>query len=156
LSKPAALQMNQPSALKEAAGADLVIITRREFFAAMAALAKAREQAELRVALVDVEDIYDEFNYGHIAPQAIRDFLSYARSNWRIKPQYLLLAGDASYDGRNYLGYGNADMVPTKLIDTTYMETASDEWFTDFNNDGIADIATGRLPVRDAAEAAIV
>lgn len=33
------------------------------------------------------------------------------------------------------------------------METGSDDWLADFNNDGIADIAIGRLPVRAATEA---
>src|SRR5262249_3620862 len=34
-----------------------------------------------------------------------------------------------------------------------FMETASDDWLADFNDDGIADIALGRLPVRTAEEA---
>jgi hypothetical protein len=63
--------------------------------------------------------------------------------------------GDASYDPRNYL-YGYADLVPTELVDTAYMETASDGWFADFDGDGIGDIAVGRLPVKSAAEAATV
>jgi len=39
------------------------------------------------------------------------------------------------------------------LIDTDYMEAASDDWFTDTNDDGVPEIATGRLPIRSAAEA---
>jgi len=33
------------------------------------------------------------------------------------------------------------------------METASDDWFVDFNDDGLPKMAIGRLPVRTAAEA---
>jgi hypothetical protein len=33
------------------------------------------------------------------------------------------------------------------------METASDDWFADFNGDGLAEMALGRLPVRTAGEA---
>jgi hypothetical protein len=33
------------------------------------------------------------------------------------------------------------------------METASDDWFVDFNNDGIPELAIGRLPVMTADEA---
>jgi hypothetical protein len=36
------------------------------------------------------------------------------------------------------------------------LRTASDDWFTDFNDDGIADIPVGRIPVRTPAEAALV
>jgi hypothetical protein len=51
-----------------------------------------------------------------------------------------LFVGDASYDSRNYLGAGDVDFVPTKLIDTLYLETASDDWFADFNDDGLAEM----------------
>jgi hypothetical protein len=34
------------------------------------------------------------------------------------------------------------------------METAFDDWFTDFDGDGLAELATGRLPFRTADEAA--
>src|SRR5262249_50774269 len=41
----------------------------------------------------------------------------------------------------------------TKLLDTDYLETASDEWFADSNDDGVGEIAVGRLPVRSPQEA---
>jgi len=36
------------------------------------------------------------------------------------------------------------------------METASDDWMVDFNNDGMPQMAIGRLPVRTAEEATAV
>ena len=68
----------------------------------------------------------------------------------------MLLVGDASFDPRNYLGSGDFDFVPTKLIDTAYLETASDDWFVDLNSDGLSEMAIGRLPVQTKEEAAIV
>jgi hypothetical protein len=68
----------------------------------------------------------------------------------------VLLVGDASFDPRNYLGYGSLDFVPTKLVETVQLETASDDWFVDLNNDGLPEIAIGRLPVQTVEEAAIV
>ena len=97
-----------------------------------------RERQGLRVAVVSVEDIYDEFSLGHRTPQAIRDFLEFARSNWEPSPHHVLLVGDASFDPKNYLDKGDFDLVPTRLVDTRLMETASDDWFTDFNDDGTA------------------
>ena len=64
-----------------------------------------------------------------------------------------MLLGDASVDPRNYMGTGTYDYVPTRMVITALLRTASDDWFTDFNNDGIADIPIGRIPVRTAAEA---
>jgi hypothetical protein len=59
-------------------------------------------------------------------------------------------------DPRNYQGNGLTDFVPTKLIDAATMETASDDWLADFNNDGVAEMAVGRLPVRTKTEADLV
>src|SRR4029077_5814817 len=71
-------------------------------------------------------------------------------------PQSILLVGDASLDPRNYLGFGDFDFVPTRLIDTAAFKTASDDWFTDFAQTGFATIPTGRLPVRTPQDAALV
>ncbi|MBI3654167.1 MAG: hypothetical protein HY231_24315 [Acidobacteria bacterium] len=133
--------------------ADFVIITCRDFFPALEVFTKVRQSQGYRVALIDVEDLYDEFAYGQKTPQAIKDFLLFARANWQSAPKFLLLAGDASYDPKNYLGAGNFDFVPTKLWDSATMETATDDWFADFNNDGISDLPVGRLPIRSLTEA---
>ena len=64
--------------------------------------------------------------------------------------------GDASFDPRNYIRQVDHDQVPTKLIDTAFQETGSDSWLADMNDDGIEDIALGRLPAANAAEAQII
>jgi len=83
-----------------------------------------------------------------------RDFLQYASQYWKTPPQFVLLAEDASFDLKNYLGFGDWDIVPTRLIDTSSMETASDDWLADFDGDGITKLAIGRLPVRSKGESA--
>jgi hypothetical protein len=134
-------------------GADLLIVTRPDFFDGLELLKAFRQRQGLSVTLLDVEDIYDEFSYGQKSPQAVKDFLAFARLNWKKAPRFVLLAGDASYDPKNYLGRGDFDFVPTRLIDTQFMETASDDWFADSDGDGLAEMAIGRLPVRTAQEA---
>src|SRR5206468_940727 len=56
-------------------------------------------------------------------------------------------------DPRNYLGLGEFDLVPTKLLPTTLLETASDDWFGDLDGDELPDLAVGRIPVRTREEA---
>jgi len=154
IKSPVSMQANQPSSLKAASNqADMIIITHSSMLSAVAPLKTLREGQKLSVAVVDVEDIYDEFNFGERSPKAIRDFLLTARRSWKKAPRFALLIGDATYDPKRYLGGGDFDLVPTKLLDTSYLETASDDWFTDFNNDGVADIAIGRLPARTSEEA---
>ncbi len=132
--------------------ADFLIIAHGSLIQSMTLLAEWRKKQGLTVETVAIEDIYDEFSFSHPTPQAIRDLLGYAAKNWRRAPKYVLFAGDASFDPRDYLGLGLADLVPTKLIDTELLETASDDWFADFNDDGIPEIAVGRLPVRSSEE----
>lgn len=150
----AAITSNRPSDLRSGEhAADLVIVTHRDFLESVKPLQSLRESQGLRVAVVDVEDVYDEFNYGDKSPQAIKDFLAFAKANWRTAPRFALFVGDASLDPKNHLGRGDSDFVPTRLIDTLLMETASDEWLADFDGDGLAEMALGRLPVRTAGEA---
>lgn len=153
-SQVAGVRANQPSSWRHPSnGADLLIITHRYFSSALGTLKSLRESQGLSVAIVDVEDAYDEFSYGQKTPQALKNFLAYAKGNWNTTPRFVLLAGDASLDPKNYLGYGDSDFVPTKLVDTQILETASDNWLADLDDDGVEDLAVGRLPVRDAQEA---
>jgi CSLREA domain-containing protein/uncharacterized repeat protein (TIGR01451 family) len=136
--------------------ADLLIIAHGNFISSLAPLKTLRQKQGLAVEIVDVEDIYDEYSFGEKQPQAIKDFLASIKGNWRLAPRYVLFVGDASYDARNYLRAGDFDFVPSKLIDTAFMETASDDWYADFNDDGLAEMFVGRLPVRTNLEASAV
>ncbi|HEY2971792.1 MAG TPA: C25 family cysteine peptidase, partial [Pyrinomonadaceae bacterium] len=150
---PASVAANQPSNWNAASNAaNMVIITHKDFREAVEPLAALRRSQGLSVAVVDVEDVYDEFSFGAHTPLALKNFLSFANSHWSTKPTYLLLVGDSSWDPRNYLDQGENDFVPTKLIDTAHLETGSDDWLADFNNVGLANMAIGRLPGRTAAE----
>jgi hypothetical protein len=136
--------------------ADFIIVTANRLIPAVEQLKAQRETEALKVMVVDVESIYDEFNFGNKSPQAIKDFLAFAKASWQRGPGYVLLVGDATFDPKDYLGKGEADLIPTKLIDTAKMQTSSDDWFSDLNGDEIPDIAIGRLPVRSELEAQIV
>lgn len=151
---PAQLLPSRASAWNAATNkADLVIIAARPFIAAAAPLKTARDAQGISTQIIDVQDLYDEFGFGQRGPQPIKDFLARSKS-WKTVPRYMLLLGDATFDPRNYYNLGTFDFVPTRLVNTAEMKTASDDWLSDFNNDGIADVATGRLPARTAAEAA--
>lgn len=149
---PASVALNTASTLSTIGhNANLVIITHRNFITQANAWADYRRGQGIQVEVVDVEDVYDEFNYGVLSANSLRDFLNYARTNWTTPPQYVLLIGDGSYDPRNYEGTGYWDLIPAKLFDSVYSETASDDAIVDFNNDGLAELAVGRIPARTTA-----
>ncbi|HTG15931.1 MAG TPA: C25 family cysteine peptidase, partial [Blastocatellia bacterium] len=152
---PAAMVLDEPSSWRtHGQAADYVAITRKDLVSSIQPLKTQRQSQGLLVAVVDVEDVYDEFSFGNKSPQALKDFLSYAKTSWTKAPRFVLFAGDATYDPKNYTGVGDFDLVPTKLIETANGETATDDWFVDINGDGVPDMAIGRLPVRTDQETA--
>ena len=152
----AELAVNRPSTWSDGkSGADLLIVSNPLFTSAASTLAAARQREGISTAIVDVDDVYDEMNFGIRDPQAIRAFLQSAMK-WKKAPKWILLLGDASFDARNYLDLGAFDFVPTAMIPTLYLKTASDDTLTDFDGDGIADVPVGRIPARTAADAALV
>ena len=156
ISPPAGLAFHTPAKLaRQREGSDMVIITHPDFQPALGPLVSLHESRGTSVQVVTIDEVFDAFNYGERSPFAVRAFLQDAVTNWRVKPKYLLLVGDASLDPRNYLGLGDLDFVPTRIIETAAFKTASDDWFSDFQGNGFATIATGRIPADTESEAAL-
>ncbi|RPJ81108.1 MAG: hypothetical protein EHJ94_05205, partial [Deltaproteobacteria bacterium] len=138
---------NRSNLRKNKNGADYIVISIPELEAGARALAEYRQQKGLTTKVVMLEDILDEFNHGIAGPSAIRNFLSYAYQNWIIPPRYVVLAGDGTFDYKDYQGHG-VNLIPPFLISTSYGLFASDIPFADIkNDDGIPEIAIGRIPV---------
>ncbi len=153
----ASVRQNHPSHWHSPqAGSEIVVVSAEPFAGAVTPLLQAHRAEGKSVTVVLIDDLYDEFNFGQPNPGAIRDFLQSAVKKWHTAPRYLLLNGRASLDPRNYLGFGDLDFVPTKIIPAAGLMTASDDWFSDFTDIGLPTIATGRLPVSTVAEAQLV
>ena len=76
---PVSLALDTPSSWQSPANAaDYIIITHEAFYDAVAVLAEHRRGEGLRVVIVKVGDIYDEFSHGLFSPEAIHAFLRYA------------------------------------------------------------------------------
>ena len=146
---PASVVANHPSSWHSAAGADLVIVGPSSLFPGIEPLAERRRSEGLTVALVDVEDVQDEFAGGEKSAEALRAFLAQALQSWSTPPRWVLLLGSATYDPRDYLGLGG-DLVPSGIVQTDALEAASDGWFLDVP--GAEAVSIGRLPVRTLDE----
>lgn len=145
---------NNPSTLSTTNNAaHLIIISHGapDFMVAAETWEDYRRNQGFAVKVVDIADVYDEFNYGVLSANSINSFLNYAKNNWTTQPNYVLLIGDGSYDSRNYEGNGYWNLVPPKMVNTVYSEAPSDESLADFNNDGLAELAIGRIPARTAS-----
>lgn len=146
-----ALQLNVLKSKTNAA--DYVIITVPELSEGAQKLADYRGGLGLKVITVMLEDIYNEFSYGIVTPQAVKDFLSYACEKWKVKPAYVVLTGEGTYDYKGTMGTED-NLVPPMLITTPWGLFASDNWFVDFDNDLVPELPLGRLPVMTNEELA--
>lgn len=151
---PSKVEANNPSSLNSPSNqAEFVIIAPAEFNNAVQNLADLRQGEGMKTQIAWTEDIADEFGYGILSPESIRNFLQHAKNQWTVKPKYVLLFGDSSFDMRNYINGQNQNFIPTKLIETFSMETSSDGWLVDFDDDGVEDLAIGRIPAKNVDEA---
>lgn len=81
--------------------ADYLMIAHGSLLRAIQPLAEHRRREGLTVAVIDVQDIYDEFNHGIVSAEAIREFISHSFHTWQPPaPRFVLLVGDASWDTR--------------------------------------------------------
>lgn len=150
---------------------DLLILTIKNWREQAERLAEFRRTNDgLSVAVVDINDVYNEFSSGSPDPTAIRDFGRFLWEKNPVKLKYLLLFADASFDYKNIIQYASID---TKLQIPTYESReslnpvnsyASDDYFGFFedtegewheNNAGnhSMEIGVGRLPVKSIEEA---
>jgi hypothetical protein len=123
-----------------------VVITVPDLKDSAEELAAYRKNQGLSSHVVLLEDIYDEFNAGNADPAAIRSFLAFAVRYWKEAPEYVVLAGEGTYDYKNHRGYGD-NLLPPVMMGTPQGLFASDGALADLDEDGWPDIAIGRLPV---------
>ncbi|MBM4036925.1 MAG: hypothetical protein FJ290_00295 [Planctomycetes bacterium] len=126
-------------------GADYVVIAPNVLMDGAKALASYRQAKRFKTMAVDLVDIYDEFNHGIANPHAIQAFLALAKGTWKTAPRYAVLAGNGTYDYKNYQGYGD-NLLPPLMMATDYGLFASDTQLAP------AGLAIGRLPAASAAE----
>lgn len=113
---PDEVVLDSPSELRrDDQQADYIMITHRRLRGGTERLADIHRRRGLVVRVVDVQDVYDEFNHGIVDPRSLRDFLSHAWNHWREPaPRFVLLVGDASWD------YKNPTADDTRYADWTY------------------------------------
>jgi len=122
-----------------------VLVTPGAFRAAADALAAHRAARGQTVLVAEYEDIIDGFNHGRAGPEGIRALVELHR------PRYLLLLGDATTDPLDYSASGETDYLPGIFRNDCLGEVLSDAPYGEI--DGDLQVAVGRLPARDPAEA---
>ena len=135
--------------------AEYILITHPEFIQkSIEYLSFINSNFNVNTKLINVFDIYDQFNYGFFSPEPIKDFLHSAFLNWQNpKPKYVFLVGDATYD---YYGNKTKYFSAPKQINyvPSFGEPVSDTWFTIWDTTGavIPQMYISRLPINSNEE----
>lgn len=164
---PAAIFLDSPSLWRSPLHqADYIAIVHSSLAAATQPLLIHRAAEGLRVVSVDVQDIYDEFSYGHTDPQAIRDFLAYAYAHWNqgeaARPRYVLLVGHGHFDfqGHTFYGRQDANLIPPypAQVDPVLGEIAADNRYVSMDgpDDYLPEMHIGRIPAQTADEVSAI
>ena len=130
-------------------GADYVILTTKALEPTAEDLASYRQsQNGFDVAVVNIQDVYDEFDYGRPTPIAVRRFVQ-AMQNWSGgAPQFLTIWGDAQYP---IYTDGEIDVRRPEWNVSSFGYPPSDGWFAmqaGGDDDWTETIAVGRVPIR--------
>lgn len=153
------LELDTPSDLRNPGNqADYIIITHEKFKSAAQRLADYRASTGLHTMIVDIQDIYDEFNGGIFDPRAIKRFMSYAFHNWsKPAPLYFVLFGDTVIlmDKDAAASSPFESFIPSYMVNTkSFGMTSSDNYFAAINGDDeLPDVYLGRLPSNTLDEA---
>ena len=136
-------------------GADYLLIAAADFIPALDGLIAVRQAQGLSVAVENVQAIYDAYGDGRPDPAAIRAYLAQAYSAWALRPAYVVLVGDGSFDPRQYRATSPPTFIPPYLadVDPWAGETAADNrYVTVEGQDTLPDMLIGRLPVKTLSE----
>jgi hypothetical protein len=142
LESPVGIEVDRPSELSSIERqADYLMIAHGSLIDAIRPLAEFHRRRDLSVAMVDVQDVYDEFNHGIIDPRAIRRFVQHAYREWqRPAPRFVLLVGDASWDTKNatvddanYANWSNRQLAGRGRFPAKKVSTYDDRALNDRN-----------------------
>ncbi len=151
-----------------AAGADMILFYHKDFSEAANRYKSYRENSgfnSLKVALVDVEQVYNEFSGGKLDPVALRNFLKYSYNNWAVRPTLVFFFGDGSYDYKNIYKLSTKNFLPPIELTSDQSDDitsfCSDDFATEVNEcfsyptPSKPDFGTGRVCATSNAEANI-
>ena len=142
-----AVELDAPSG-----GASYLVITPAAWLSAAERFAALHAAEGLSSAVVSVESLYDTYGHSVATPHAIHDFLVDAHAQWVDRPRFVLLLGDGTLDYRNFMGIGPGAIAP-RMVQTKAGLYASDALLGDLDEDGLADIAVGRIPAQSVDQA---
>jgi hypothetical protein len=150
-------------------GTDVLVVAYKDFLPGMQQWVDYRRAQGYRVFMVDVEDVFDEFNGGVPGAQAVKRFIEYYYE--KAGAGFVVLVGDASEDAKRVHQDSGVNFVPTqsypeRIQSSPFNEdevVTTDKWYVMMDNDFLPsqtdyypDLIIGRIPAGDQGELQIM
>jgi hypothetical protein len=150
---PARLSPYAPGVgVRRFAGVDYLIVTHGDFRGQAQEIAGLKRSAGHRVAVVGVEEAYDQYSTGITEAEAIARLIADVARLRSLR--HVLLVGDDSFDPLGRLAGSTRSFVPSLYAwDPEFGRVPSENRYADVDGDLVPDVAIGRLPVQDEAGA---
>jgi len=162
IQSPISISAYTPQDFSTIPGVDYVMITHRDFMTSTQTLANYRAAQGLSTLVVDIDELYNQFNYGIYHPIAIKNFLAFSFDHWDHPPAYAVLIGSGHWNLRGYEGdtvdyHHDPIYMPPNLafVDPWQGEVDSTNLLANVignEDDILPDLAIGRIPVDNVAE----
>jgi hypothetical protein len=162
---PKKLAFYQPPDFADMPEAEYVVITPSEFVPELLPLTTYREGQGSTTAIIDVQDLYREFNDGIYHPIAIKNFLAFTFENWEKPPVYVLLVGDGHWNFKNEGSTGAVYSNPPPIYMPPNLAYV-DPWQGEVDSanllatvvglDTLPDVFISRIPVNSLDELRVV
>ncbi|MEO8209230.1 MAG: C25 family cysteine peptidase [bacterium] len=147
------IQKQVPNYVSNSNGVDYLLIYNSIFSSQASQLKSYRENSDnFRVTSVDIQNIYDIFNYGLEGPAGLKNFTKYVYDNWQLpKVKYICLMGRGSLDPKK----NSSTTVYSNNLIPVIGNPTSDNYFTNFTGSltYYNQISIGRMSAYTPAEA---
>jgi hypothetical protein len=135
---------------------DYIYITHPDLLEGTNNLASYRAGKGLSTLVVNIDDLYNQYNFGIYNPIAIKNFLKDMLIKWGALPTYVVLVGDGHWNFLGYSGYDNPPIfMPPNLawVDPWQGEVDSSNLLaTVVGSDPIPDVLIARMPVTNNSQ----
>lgn len=142
-------KVNKPYLFKTNKDSKVIVIYNKEFddFKNKYIAFRKNTDPHLTFKEIEVDDIFNEFNYGKKSPYAIKNFLYFAKNNWKDSITTLVLIGNASWDASKRMSHSVAtDFVPS------YGFPPADYWYSLLDEDLKPDLNVGRISIHSTED----
>ncbi|MEA1987528.1 MAG: C25 family cysteine peptidase, partial [Candidatus Marinimicrobia bacterium] len=128
---------------------DYIIISNLEYFEELERFVELKQRKGFIPVVYNINQIYDEYATSNMTPFAIKNFLRDVYYDWSIQPEYVLLVGDVTTNGKieEYKNW----YIPTIFFQakTTKGAVLTDIWYADIDDDYFQEYSIGRWPIRN-------